>query len=195
MVPVPMANRLVSDAGVTENDFVGGLKFFCEGFGIDERGASHGVCCKHGSAESAGRTAKEVSLSMARSPLGIRYSRFERRKRAAAKLLKQLSDDFEGAHHVVGFVLEDVAVVEVFAGVALELDDDAGYGAGGALDGVFPARFVRSGRQRLSQIQHLLGLEVLDDIERAAIEDLEANQMQMHGVGVFGEVNELPYLG
>jgi hypothetical protein len=35
-------------------------------------------------------------------------------------------DDFERAHHVVRFVFEDVAVVEVFAGVAFEADDDAG---------------------------------------------------------------------
>ena len=40
-----------------------------------------------------------------------------------------------------------------------------------------------------------MGLEVLEDIERAAIEDLEANEVQMHGVGVFGEVDELPYFG
>ena len=48
-------------------------------------------------------------------------------------------DDFEGAHHVVGFVLEDVAVVEVFSGDSLRSDDDAGDDAGGALDCVLPA--------------------------------------------------------
>jgi len=50
-------------------------------------------------------------------------------------------DDFEGAHHVVGFVFEDVAVVEVVAGVAFKLDDDAGDHGGWALDDVFPAAF------------------------------------------------------
>ncbi len=88
----------------------------------------------------------------------------------------------KGAHHIVGFVLKDVAVVKVFSGEALELDDDAGYGARGALDGIFPAHLVGSGRLRLSLKQHLLGLEVLEDIERAAIEDLEADEVQMHGV-------------
>jgi hypothetical protein len=33
------------------------------------------------------------------------------------------------------------------------------------------------------------------DIEGAAVEDLEADEVQMHGVRVFGEVEELPDLG
>jgi len=59
--------------------------------------------------------------------------------------LRLSGDDFEGAHHVVGFVFEDVAVVEVSAGVAFEADDDTGDGAGRALNGVLPAKFVGVG--------------------------------------------------
>jgi hypothetical protein len=50
-----------------------------------------------------------------------------------------LGHDLEGTHHVVGFVLKDVAVVEIFARVAFEADDDAGYGGVRALNGVLPA--------------------------------------------------------
>src|SRR5882757_8824523 len=57
----------------------------------------------------------------------------------------RLGDDFERTHHVVGFVFEDVAVVEVSAGVAFEADDDTGDGAGRALNGVLPAKFVGVG--------------------------------------------------
>ncbi len=53
-----------------------------------------------------------------------------------------LGYDLEGTHHVVGFVLEDMAVIEVFAWVAVKVDDDAGDHAGEALDGVLPALFV-----------------------------------------------------
>jgi hypothetical protein len=54
-----------------------------------------------------------------------------------------LGDDFEGAHHVVGLVLENVAVVELLAGVAFEAGDEAGDAAAGALNSLFPAGFVR----------------------------------------------------
>jgi hypothetical protein len=52
-----------------------------------------------------------------------------------------LGDDFEGAHHVVGLVLENVAVVEVIAGVAFEAGDDAA----GALNSLFPVGVAGGG--------------------------------------------------
>src|ERR1700728_2908672 len=52
------------------------------------------------------------------------------------------SNDFKGTHHVVGLVFEDVAVVEVFARVAREVNDYAGDGAWGTLDNVLPAHLV-----------------------------------------------------
>jgi hypothetical protein len=51
----------------------------------------------------------------------------------------KLSDHLEGAHHIVGFVFEYVAVVEIFAGVAVETDDDACNDAWRALDDILPA--------------------------------------------------------
>ncbi len=103
--------------------------------------------------------------------------------------------DFEGAHHVVGFVFEDVAVVEVFAGVAFEANDDARYGACRALNGVFPTKFVGCWRLRRCNKAHFFGGHVLEGIESAAVEDLEAHEMNVHGVRVLGLVNQLPDLG
>src|ERR1700679_1752142 len=65
----------------------------------------------------------------------------DKRRRLFAAALRS-GDDFEGAHHVVGFVFEDVAVVEVFARVAFEADDNAGDHSGGTLNDIFPAEFV-----------------------------------------------------
>ena len=50
-----------SNAGVAEDDFVTGLKFFGQRFGVDEGGAGYGIACEQGCAQSAGRPAKEVS--------------------------------------------------------------------------------------------------------------------------------------
>jgi hypothetical protein len=50
-------------------------------------------------------------------------------------------NDLEWAHHLVVFVLEEVAVPDVAAGVALEGNDDSGDLAGFAANGVLPAGF------------------------------------------------------
>ncbi len=117
------------------------------------------------------------------------------RKCATLVFEPMLFQDFEGPHHVVGFVFEDVAVVEVFAGVAFEVDDDAGDGAGRALDDVFPAEFVGLGWGGWGEEAQLLVHQILEDIEGAAVENLEAHQVEVHGMGVFGLVDELPDLG
>ena len=97
-----------------------------------------------------------------------------------------LGDGDEGAHHVVGFVLEDVAVVEVFAGVAYEGDDDAGDCAGWALDYILPASFEGGrGGGGFGETEALV-YDVLGAVEGAAVEDLEAHEVEVHGVGVFG---------
>ena len=41
----------------------------------------------------------------------------------------------------------------------------------------------------------LLCALVGEDVEDAAVEDLEAHQVEVHGVGVLGEIDELPDLG
>ncbi len=104
-------------------------------------------------------------------------------------------DDFEWAHHVVGFVFEDVAVVEVFAGVAFEADDDARYCTGRALNGVFPAKFIGFRRLCRCNKTHLFRGHVLEGVEGAAVEELEAHEVDVHGVRVFCLVDELPDFG
>ena len=97
-----------------------------------------------------------------------------------------LCKDFEGPHHVVGFVLQDVAVVEVVTGVTGEADDDASDDAGGALDDIFPAELVGGGLLGRGGEAHLLMHEQLEGVEGAAVEDLEADEVEVHGVDVFG---------
>lgn len=106
-----------------------------------------------------------------------------------------LGNDLEGTHHVVGFVFEDVAVVEVFAGVAFEADDNACDHAARALDGVLPTCFICFGRDDGAGEMKFLVHEVLGGVEGAAIEDLKAHHVQMHGMNIFGEVDELPDFG
>ena len=131
-----------------------GAGFDAEGFGLVAGGdAAGGV--GHGGDDGegfvavlgvellldGGKEAVEVDVEEGEA-VGLVFVR-HRRVRLVYSLFvcfsQRLCDDFEGAHHVVGFVLEDVAVVEVFSGVAVEVDDDAGDHVGGALDGVFPA--------------------------------------------------------
>ena len=92
-------------------------------------------------------------------------------------------------------MLEDVAVIKVSARIAVEADDDAGDRGGGTVDGVLPALFIEVGRGSRREIACSLIILIFEDVEDTAIENLEANEMQVHGVGVFGEVDELPDLG
>ena len=101
-------------------------------------------------------------------------------------------DDFERAHHVVGFVLEDMAVVEVVAGVAFELDDDARDHAWRALHDVFPAALEGFRWHGGGEVLHLLEHVEAIGLKDAAVEYLETHQVKVHGVGVLGEVDELP---
>lgn len=103
--------------------------------------------------------------------------------------------DEVGAHHVVGLVLEDVAVPEVFAGVALERNDDARDCVGWALHNVFPTEFVRCGWKEIASGDELFVREIVVDGEALAVEDLEAHHVQMDRVDVFGEVDEGPDFG
>ena len=86
-------------------------------------------------------------------------------------------------------------MVEVFSGVTVEADDDAGDHAGRARDGVLPALFVGLGWDGGREIAKTLVVAIREDVECAPVEDLEAHKMKVHGVRVFGEVDELPDLG
>ena len=98
------------------------------------------------------------------------------------------------SHHFVVFVFEDMAVPDVAAGVSVEGDDDACDHGGVGAYRIFPSHFFgRGGLGGSEEVQRALGL-IFKGVERAAVEDLEADQMQVDGVGVVGEVDELPYL-
>src|SRR6185312_10933706 len=107
------------------------------------------------------------------------------------------SHDLVRPHHFVGFMFEDVAVPDVSSGIRLEGNDDASGSSGRTLHHVFPAHFVRLGRHGWAGVaegQRVAG-EIVLDAEAASIEDLEADHVQVDGVGVMGEVGEAPDFG
>jgi hypothetical protein len=104
-------------------------------------------------------------------------------------------EDLEGAHHLVGFVFEEMAVPGVAACVSVKADDDAGDGTGEGADGVFPAHFAGLGVGYGAGPEEFFVHAVFVDVEIAAIEHLEADHVEMDGVGVVGEVDEAPDFG
>src|SRR6266699_3207991 len=112
----------------------------------------------------------------------------------------------EGAHHVAVFVFEDVAVVHVAAAVGGETDGDFGDLVGVDADGVLEAAFVvvdgvvelvagvafeRDGGGNGEVFDAMVGDLVADG---ASGEDLERVEVDVDGVGVVGEVDQLPDL-
>jgi len=83
---------------------------------------------------------------------------------------------------------------DVSSGIAVEGDDDARHHAGIGADGVLPAHFIRLGRPGGAGVTERAFRLEFEGIEAAAVENLEADQMQVNGVRVVGEVEELPYL-
>ena len=112
----------------------------------------------------------------------------------------------EGAHHVAVFVFEDVAVVHVPAAVGGEADGDFGDLAGVDADGVLEAAFVvvdgvvelvvrvafeRDGGGDGEVFDAVAGDLVADGAPR---QDLERVEVDVNGVGVVGEIDQLPDL-
>src|ERR1700754_556435 len=88
---------------------------------------------------------------------------------------------FVRAHHLVVFMLEVMAVPDVFPWLAVEARDDARHHARIAAHGVFPTGFMRRRWYRgPGELQFLAGVPRIE-IERTALDDLEAHKMQMDG--------------
>src|SRR5579864_8658337 len=112
----------------------------------------------------------------------------------------------EGTHHVAVFVFEDVAVVHVAAAVGGEADGDFGDLVGVDADGVLEAAFVvvdgvvelvfRVAVERDCGGDGEVFNAVVGDVEAdgASGEDLERVEVDVDGVRVVGEVDQLPDL-
>src|ERR1035441_10335819 len=128
-----------------------------------------------------------------------------------AQLRPSLRDDGEGSHHLVVFVLHDVAVVYVALrpGDALgqiELGADGGEVARVGFDRVLEAALVgcgwlhRAGGERLWAYsaghprRATVFVLVCLDVERGAADHLEGDQVHVHRVGVTGHVHPDPVL-
>ena len=92
-------------------------------------------------------------------------------------------------------MLEDVAVIEVFSGVAFEADDDTGDHACRTFHNILPSGFIWLRQYGGANIANPLVILIVEDVEDTTIEYLEADQMEVHGMKIFGEVDELPDLG
>src|ERR1700754_432435 len=102
------------------------------------------------------------------------------------------SDQLVRAHHFVVFVLEVMAVPDVFAWLAVEARDDAGDHPGVAAHGVFPAGFVGGRWYRWpGELQFLAGVP-REEIERTALQYLEAHKVQVDGMRVARHIDERP---
>src|SRR5579862_2263327 len=103
--------------------------------------------------------------------------------------------DDVGSHHLVVLVLEHVAVPDVAASIAFELDDDACDREGVNTGNVLPSHLAGSESVGGSGEDDLAGELVDSYIEGPAVEHLEADHVQVDGVGVVGEIDEGPDLG
>ena len=84
---------------------------------------------------------------------------------------------------------------DVAAGEAGEGHDDSRDHAGVGSDGILPAGLIRVGRLwRAQEVQLTLGL-IEPGLVGLAVEDLEAHQVQMNGMGIVGGIDQGPDFG
>ena len=104
-----------------------------------------------------------------------------------------MSNDFEGPHHIVVFMLQHVAVNDLAAGVALEAGDDGEHVSGVDDGGVLPPGFA--GLRRARRSFHLqLAAAKRQGVESLAMQYLKLYQVHMHGMSVFRGIDEAPFL-
>src|SRR5581483_1391081 len=103
-------------------------------------------------------------------------------------------DYLVGTHHFVVAMFENVAMPHVAAGESFKAHDDARNHAGIGAHGILPTCLVRLGRNSgASESEDVLVL-IGKSIEAPAIENLKSNEMEMNGMGVVGQVHQIPYL-
>jgi hypothetical protein len=106
--------------------------------------------------------------------------------------LKLRGQHFIGPHHLVVFVLEDVAVPNIAARIAFEAGDNPRHHLRVGAHGVFPSGFTRIGRQGGSNVLELALHKIVQSIEGTAVENLKADQVEVDGMNIFSEVDQAP---
>jgi hypothetical protein len=101
-------------------------------------------------------------------------------------------DHVVGAHHFIVLMLEDVAMPDVASDKTFEANDDSRDHSWIRSNRVFPSSFVRIGRYRRPRVLQDALVFIEEGFEAAPVEDLESNQMKMDGVGIVGQVNQVP---
>src|SRR5690349_7105238 len=173
-------------------------------------GASCAASTRGSCGRSSGMACCKSASSMAMPPLcwrGFRWPGARLWLSGSAHEGHELGGhDDDGAHHVAILVFEDVAVVHVAAAVVPEADSELDDLVGVDADGVLKPSFVgvddvvelvagvagqAYGRGRVAVADPVAGG---GDRDGAAAEDVEGLQVDVDRVGVFGEVDQLPYL-
>ena len=103
--------------------------------------------------------------------------------------LRSARDDI-GTHHLVVFVLEHVTVPDVASGVAFKFHDDAGDSEGIGSDGIFPSKLAGGEGNGGAGEDDFSGELVDGNIERPAVKHLEADEVEVDGMGVVGQIDE-----
>jgi subtilisin family serine protease len=148
-----------------------------------------------------GRSLARVSRSVAHvsgPALRLASRAADRRTRegeSGSRRARGSRDDVERPHHLVGGVLEVMAVPDVAAGVAVEAHDDARDRARVRANCVLPARLGRVGRHRFAAKPHALVQEKELRLEELPVEDLKSYAVQVDRVRVVARVDEAPDLG
>ena len=103
-------------------------------------------------------------------------------------------DNFVRAHHLAVLVFEIVTVPYVTALVAFEMNDDTRDGFRFGAYGIFPSHFVGVGWREGAEVVKFAAACICESLEGAAIEDLEADEMEMDRMNVVSEIHQVPNL-
>src|SRR5579862_1062723 len=104
------------------------------------------------------------------------------------------SNHFERPHHFIVLMFNNVTVPDVSAGVSLESNDDARDHRWLRADRIFPSRLARIGRHGQAQAGKLFRPHISRRVESLSIENQKTHHMQMDGMGIVGEVDQIPDL-
>src|SRR3954454_5085657 len=160
----------------------------------------------HGPARAYGRLTAAALPAGAAAPGGVHLTRSPTTTALAepervgppplrCRLPRLQRSDPVGPHHLVVLVLDDVAVPDELAGSA-ELRPNPGHLAGIGGHGLLEAGLPRFARTRTSdEPSRRFGLSFGVDHQALTVDHLERRLVDVDGVGVGGEVVDLPDLG
>jgi len=98
------------------------------------------------------------------------------------------------SHHLVIFMLEDVAVPHIAAGETFKSNDDSRHHSWIGPDRIFPARLARLRSNRRPRVFNFPICPIRRSLEAPAVENLKPDQMQVYRVGIVRQIDEISNL-